>query len=127
MDGMSISKCFVAALQSGYKYFGLQNGNECWAGSDYAAAIRNGWSFNCNNRCSGNPDEVCGNAGRNSMYRIGTPSAPEYGDPGKLPTCILCSCIPAIAAPLTKKRCLRMLQAMLWLQRGHVDPFGPAR
>lgn len=33
--GESAEACFIAAMNAGYKYAGLQNGNECWAGDEF--------------------------------------------------------------------------------------------
>ena len=48
-----------------YKYFGLQNGNECYCGNKRPQI---GYADNCDMNCSGDRNETCGGKWANSVY-----------------------------------------------------------
>ena len=52
----------------GYKYAGLQYSEECYCGN--SGYDRYGVGDGCNQTCSGNSDQICGGAFRNSVYLI---------------------------------------------------------
>ena len=78
-------KCFELAVKSGYKYVGLQNGGECWAGN---AVGKYGQvkDSECSMPCAMDNTKHCGAAWRNSVYKLASiagsqgPAAPEEGD-----------------------------------------------
>jgi len=65
-DPMTIELC--AALCTGYRYMGVQNGGTgCFCGASFG---RYGVSTNCTMYCDGNPGELCGGAGCNSIWLV---------------------------------------------------------
>ncbi|MBI4268410.1 hypothetical protein HY627_01075 [Candidatus Uhrbacteria bacterium] len=73
LDSLSvIDKCIAAAYAKGYRFAGVQNGNECWAGSTYPNAVLVS-AEECNQGCesniSGGRTEWCGGQWRNSIYQ----------------------------------------------------------
>lgn len=69
-------RCFELAQAAGYKYAGLQHGNECWAGN---AVGKYGQTkdTDCNMPCGMDNTRNCGATWRNHVYRI--PSKKEKG------------------------------------------------
>jgi WSC domain len=60
------SSCLTASSGS-YKFAGLQNGNECWCGNSVPTAQI--FTDNlCSSRCTGNLNQFCGAAWKNSVY-----------------------------------------------------------
>lgn len=58
---MSYETCHQAAIDNGYTFFGLQDGEECWASnSDFSVISQHGPSSNCNMTCPGDSSEPCG-------------------------------------------------------------------
>jgi len=70
-------RCFELARQAGYKYAGLQHGNECWAGN---AVGKYGQTKDseCNMPCAMDNSRNCGATQRNHVYRI--PKKTEKAD-----------------------------------------------
>lgn len=62
-------KCFTAAWMAGYKYFGLQGGNTCWAGNTIDMTTGKN-EAGCNAPCAGNTAVTCGGSMYNSVYSI---------------------------------------------------------
>jgi len=67
---MSVEICNQLALANHFPFFGVQYGTQCFAGNSYG---RYGPGI-CNEPCSANPSEICGNAYANSVYLAGTNS-----------------------------------------------------
>lgn len=65
--GVTQESCRTAASAAGYLYFGLQNGNECWAGNTYGGQ---GAGTGCTTACTANAAQLCGGPWRNSVYSI---------------------------------------------------------
>eukprot|EP00775_Hariotina_reticulata_P010139 gene10139-10297_t len=72
--GMTIYNCFKAAQDKGFRYFGLQNGAECWASNDWASVSRYRLSSNCGTPCNGYGKEMCGGPMANSVYQAANSS-----------------------------------------------------
>ena len=51
--GYTIVTCYESCKSSGFAYFGLEIGNECWCGSSYAQAVSLGGATNCNAQQTG--------------------------------------------------------------------------
>ena len=62
-------RCFELAMKAGYKYAGLQRGNECWAGN---AVGKYGQTKDseCNMPCAMDNTRNCGSAWKNHVYRV---------------------------------------------------------
>ena len=54
-------------MKKGYRYFGVENGDSCYCGSDDTKFVPVP-TFECNQRCSGNQDQICGGSWRLSVY-----------------------------------------------------------
>jgi len=54
LNAVKILHTKMQALISGNEFFGLQFGEECWLGNDYATAVSLGTSSGCNMDCPGN-------------------------------------------------------------------------
>ena len=52
-DDMSIEACVMHC----YRFFGLQNGNECWCADEFIGGVNPGV---CDTNCSGDQSEICG-------------------------------------------------------------------
>ena len=59
--------CNCSLLQ-GFGYAGLQYASQCFCGDEYD---KYGRFNNCNMKCAGNENEMCGGAWANQIYRIG--------------------------------------------------------
>ena len=49
------------------KYAGFQAGDQCFCGNKYGSL---GEATNCDQKCSGNADEICGGDMANSVYEV---------------------------------------------------------
>jgi hypothetical protein len=65
--------CAWLAYNQGKTYFGLQYGGECWGGNTDPRTL--GPSSNCNMKCQGNANEICGGSWANTVYQIVSTSA----------------------------------------------------
>ncbi|KAI8811480.1 WSC domain-containing protein, partial [Cladochytrium replicatum] len=73
---MTVEKC--SDYCKGYKYFGVEYGNECYCGDQ----LSNGGSAmdasGCNMKCSGNSGQFCGGSNRLGMYETNSyPTSPS--------------------------------------------------
>jgi hypothetical protein len=67
MDSNSMTVASCDQICSGFKYFGVQYGSQCFCGNTmgtYGAAS----DSDCSNKCQGNNNEMCGGTWRNSIY-----------------------------------------------------------
>jgi hypothetical protein len=62
--------CINSCIADGYKYAGLQNGNECWCGStlDTKSAGKSLDASKCDSGCSGWKSSTCGGQWAISLY-----------------------------------------------------------
>lgn len=69
---LTVFQCDEACTIYGYKYFALQNGQECSCGNneDYD---KYGPSTECDIPCYGNSSEICGGLGVSSIYEVEVP------------------------------------------------------
>jgi len=64
---LTIQQCIGWCKRAGYNYAGLQVGSWCFCGEFYD---RFGTASNCDYRCTGNWDQLCGGAWANSVYSV---------------------------------------------------------
>ena len=67
---VTVPKCYNACKRRNYRFFGVQNGNECWCGNHYGRySIRS--NLECRSQCRGDKSTYCGGAWRNNVYTTG--------------------------------------------------------
>ena len=54
-------------MSQGYRFAGTQASNWCFCGDKYDTL---GLATNCDNKCKGNPDQICGGLWANSVYEV---------------------------------------------------------
>jgi len=70
----SLEFCADRCAKKGFKYFGVQNGQDCWCGNSYNnnkvlhAKVPDN---ECNTPCTGNPEQMCGQRFRNGVFTTG--------------------------------------------------------
>jgi hypothetical protein len=69
-QGGVITSNFCGTYCKGFKYFGMQDGNQCLCG-DNVGAYGQALETDCQQRCVGNEIEICGGAWRNSVFYVG--------------------------------------------------------
>jgi len=72
----TVEDCSV--LCTGYAYFGVEYGTECYCGNSIGSSGVTMPASGCNMACGGNPLELCGGSSRLSLYALngtGVPSA----------------------------------------------------
>lgn len=67
-NSQTLNTCAAAAVQNGYKYFGVEYSGECFAGNIIASSSTAG-SKNCNMPCYGNSSQICGGPNAISMFQ----------------------------------------------------------
>jgi len=103
---MTIENC--AYLCSGYTYFGVQNGNQCFCGNSYGTY---GTSTGCNTACAGNSGENCGGGWANSIYQAGYRSLGCYSDAQARDLSYLAT---GASSTLTVENCAQMCSGYLF-------------
>ncbi|XP_038057223.1 uncharacterized protein LOC119728864 isoform X2 [Patiria miniata] len=73
-DDQSVERCFKNCLDTrttSYEYAGLEHKNECFCGNteDYGRFGKKADSH-CQDTCTGNSDQICGDSDRISIYRV---------------------------------------------------------
>ncbi|CAH1798175.1 unnamed protein product [Owenia fusiformis] len=65
----SLSFCSRRCRANGFKYMGVQNGQDCWCSNTYG---KHGEAHHssCNIPCPGYRDDMCGGLHRNSIYKL---------------------------------------------------------
>ncbi len=58
--------CISICKEKGFKYAGTQYRTQCFCGNDYGSY---GKANNCNMKCAGNIDQICGGFWANSVYQ----------------------------------------------------------
>ncbi|KAG5459959.1 MAG: WSC domain-containing protein [Olpidium bornovanus] len=66
----SPAKCIATCRSHGHNFAGLQDGGECWCGSELPRRTKLPDS-QCQKRCSGDPLKFCGGTLKNSVYKAG--------------------------------------------------------
>ena len=64
------TECFQTAREAGLNYVGLQNGNECWAGTSYGKFGKVD-DPECSKRCYQTYNMKCGHILKSSVYFVG--------------------------------------------------------
>lgn len=70
----TIEKCTNTCNGSGYKIAGLEFGQECYCGNVIAASAQKTTDEGCNDVCTGNSSQICGDQNRLSIYSNRPPS-----------------------------------------------------
>ncbi|XP_013393429.1 uncharacterized protein LOC106161105 isoform X2 [Lingula anatina] len=71
---MYVQKCLDHCR--GYRYFGLQDGEECRCGNSYGYYGKASSESECDHSCAGNSSQICGGNWRNGVYEI----KPKYAN-----------------------------------------------
>jgi uncharacterized protein YegL len=66
-SNMTTDRCLSECRSRGFTFAGTQYGSWCFCGDSYG---KSGPANNCNMRCSGNREEICGGTWANSIYKI---------------------------------------------------------
>uniref|UniRef100_A0A1I8JDN6 WSC domain-containing protein n=1 Tax=Macrostomum lignano TaxID=282301 RepID=A0A1I8JDN6_9PLAT len=67
---VTVPKCYKACKARKYRFFGVQNGYQCWCGNHYGRyRIRS--NLECRVQCRGDKSTYCGGAWRNNVYATG--------------------------------------------------------
>ncbi|MCJ1427052.1 hypothetical protein MMC29_004955 [Sticta canariensis] len=79
-NDMTIEHC--ASNCTSYKYFGVEFGSECYCGNTLGAGTVKAAGTDCSMTCPGNPNEICGNGNRLTLYAVaGQASLSSSADP----------------------------------------------
>jgi len=76
-NDMTVEKCISICRNAGFQYAGVQYGSQCFCDNDYGAF---GPANNCDMKCSGNPNEICGGFWANSIYATGVYNTATNGE-----------------------------------------------
>ncbi len=76
---VTIEKCISFCNSRGFRYAGVQYGSQCFCGNSYG---KYGRANNCNMKCNGNPNEICGGFWANDIYELRSSTSP--GNSSKL-------------------------------------------
>ena len=63
---MTVEDCINLCSSKGFKYAGVEYGTQCFCGNSYGKYAT---ANNCNMKCSGNLNEICGGFWANSVYK----------------------------------------------------------
>jgi hypothetical protein len=76
----TVEACSAACSQGGFKYAGVEDGNECWCGNneDYG---RLGTSSMCISTCTGDSTEICGGPWALNIYKVASNLLPVSATP----------------------------------------------
>lgn len=67
-DGkMTTQLCVSTCRDKGFSHAGTQYAGHCFCGNKYGSA---GTATNCDTKCAGNRDEICGGTWANSIYKV---------------------------------------------------------
>ena len=65
---MTVEMCLKACHSKKYAYFGLQWQIECYCGNKPVKRFEWAWPDKCDDRCAGNPIQICGGSRAMSVY-----------------------------------------------------------
>eukprot|EP01059_Diplonema_ambulator_P020923 TRINITY_DN3487_c0_g6_i1.p1 TRINITY_DN3487_c0_g6~~TRINITY_DN3487_c0_g6_i1.p1 ORF type:complete len:623 (+),score=125.28 TRINITY_DN3487_c0_g6_i1:151-2019(+) len=74
---LSYQECIDICRHNQYEYAGLQNGNECWCGSDITSSQKT-ITTKCSDSCPADGWTPCGGYFRNAIYAIDSAPVPVY-------------------------------------------------
>ena len=63
---MTTEQCVSTCKNKGFSYAGTQYSSQCYCGNSYG---KFGNINNCNMKCAGNKDQICGGSHANSIYK----------------------------------------------------------
>jgi hypothetical protein len=64
---LTTEKCVSLCQDKGFRFAGTQSGRWCFCGDSFG---RSGKAGNCDVKCVGNPNDICGGEWANSVYEI---------------------------------------------------------
>ena len=67
---MNVGVCADQAKALGFKYVGVQAGNECYASNSLAYAVSLGVSTACTTTCANDTSSTCGGGCANAIYQV---------------------------------------------------------
>ncbi|MGA1862011.1 choice-of-anchor C family protein [Deferribacter thermophilus] len=79
-NNMTPQMCINLCAQKGFKYAGVQYSSYCFCGNSYG---KYGVANNCNMKCSGDQNQICGGTWANSIYLATNITSPETNINGK--------------------------------------------
>ena len=65
---MTVEMCLSTCRDNGFPYSGLQWQIECYCGDEPANGFQWAWPDKCEDRCAGNPFQICGGSDALSVY-----------------------------------------------------------
>ena len=65
---LTIEMCIGVCRDKGFRYSGLQRENECYCGNEPLHGFQWAWFGECNEKCAGNSNQVCGGSQTMSVY-----------------------------------------------------------
>uniref|UniRef100_A0A1I8I8X8 WSC domain-containing protein n=1 Tax=Macrostomum lignano TaxID=282301 RepID=A0A1I8I8X8_9PLAT len=74
---MTHELCGSVCSLGGFRYFGIQVGEQCFCGNSFGVHGAAGES-QCSNLCTGNSGQKCGAANRNSVFELSYPNKNVY-------------------------------------------------
>jgi len=77
-NDLTIRECVRRCRDSGFSLAGLQVGTECWCGNE-PPVEPTAPEYQCQSKCSGNADQICGDFFRNNIYLTDTGALAENG------------------------------------------------
>jgi hypothetical protein len=78
--GMTAEMCTQTCTSKGFPYAGTQYGTWCFCGTSYG---KSGKADNCDMKCGGAGNEICGGTWANSVYQL-KPAGPPPAEPRPL-------------------------------------------
>lgn len=67
---VDVDECRRAAAAQRLLYFGVQDGEQCYGGSDLALARSQGPATSCSTPCKANAQQLCGGRNANNIYQV---------------------------------------------------------
>ena len=67
-DEMTVEMCLDICRSKGFRYAGLEWQLECHCGNEPDGGFEWAWPDKCDDRCSGNSNQICGGSNAMSVY-----------------------------------------------------------
>ncbi|GME50293.1 wsc-domain-containing protein [Neofusicoccum parvum] len=102
-SGMTVENC--ALYCSGYNYFGVEYGVECYCGNTVACSSVSSLATNCSMTCGGNSTEYCGNGGYLNITATSSTVSASTTTTGSATTTVSASSTTSATASSTALAC----------------------